>query len=106
MWIHQFFTKEIMFFGELIEYVLLKLLESVGKKRTNEMLNEEKKLILKSYEDVIKKLGNEINPITINRYCELVLREYPEPLKRYRFLKGRLDKKTDQIIKNKLNIEG
>jgi len=42
MWIHQFFTKEIMFFGELIEYVLLKLLESVGKKRTNEKLNEEK----------------------------------------------------------------
>ena len=79
-------------------------MESVGKKRTNEMLNEEKKLILKSYEDVIKKLGDEINPITINRYCELVMKEYSEPLKRYRFLKGRLDEKTDQIIKNKLNI--
>ncbi|MBC8304392.1 MAG: hypothetical protein H8E55_52600 [Pelagibacterales bacterium] len=70
------------------------------------MLDEEKNLILKSYEDVITKLGNEINISTINRYVELVLREYPYPLKRYRFLKGRLDEKTNEIIKNKLNIEG
>ena len=67
---------------------------------------EENNVILKSYEDTIKNLGDDVSIKTINRYCELVRREYSEPLKRYRFLKGRLDKKTDQIIKNKLNIEG
>jgi hypothetical protein len=73
---------------------------------TKEQQKEENNVILKSYEDTIKNLGDDVSIKTINRYCELVRRENSEPLKRYRFLKGRLDKKTDQIIKNKLNIEG
>ena len=71
---------------------------------TKKQQEEENNVILKSYEDTIKNLGDDVSIKTINRYCELVRMEYPEPLKRYRFLKGRLDEKTDQIIKNKLNI--
>ena len=78
-----------------------KLLESVRKKRTIEMLKNELEEILKSYEDVIKKVGDEISIKTINRYFDLVMREFPDPLKRYRFLKDRLDVLIKNIINNK-----
>ena len=74
------------------------------KQMTKEQQKEENNVILKSYEDTIKNLGDDVSIKTINRYCELVRKNYPRPIERYRFLKGRLDKKTDQIIKNKLNI--
>jgi hypothetical protein len=57
--------------------------------------------ILKSYEDTIKNLGEDVSSKTIDRYCELVMREYPLLEIRQRFLKGRLDENTIKIIKNK-----
>ena len=62
---------------------------------------EENNVILKSYEDTIKNLGDDVSIKTINRYCELVMREYPLLDIRQRFLKGRLDENTIKIIKNK-----
>jgi predicted nucleic acid-binding OB-fold protein len=78
-------------------------LESIGKKRTNEMLNEELNMILKSYEDVIKKLGDETSPSTVKRYCELVGRNYRDPTKIHDFVKTRFDDETLQLVKNKMN---
>jgi hypothetical protein len=59
--------------------------------------------ILKSYEDTIKNLGEDISNKTIDRYCELVMKEYPILEKRQSFLKGRLDENQIKIIKNKIN---
>ena len=59
--------------------------------------------ILKSYEDIIKNLGEDISNKTIDRYCELVMKEYPTMEKRQSFLKGRLDENQIKIIKNKIN---
>ncbi len=59
--------------------------------------------ILKSYEDTIKNLGEDISNKTIDRYCELVMKEYPTMEKRQSFLKGRLDENQIKIIKNKIN---
>jgi len=59
--------------------------------------------ILKSYEDTIKNLGEDISNKTIDRYCELVMKEYPTMEKRQIFLKGRLDENQIKIIKNKIN---
>ena len=56
--------------------------------------------ILKSYEDTIKNLGEDISIKTIDRYCELVMKEYPTMEKRQSFLKGRLDENQIKIIKN------
>ena len=67
------------------------------------MLKNELEEILKSYEDVIKKVGDEINIVTINRYCELVGRNYRDPLKRHNFIKTRFDDETLQLVKNKMN---
>ena len=39
--------------------------------------------ILKSYEDTIKNLGEDISNKTIDRYCELVMKEYPILEKRH-----------------------
>ena len=68
---------------------------------TKEQQKEENNVILKSYEDTIKNLGDDVSIKTINRYCELVMREYPLLDIRQRFLKGRLDENTIKIIKNK-----
>jgi len=59
--------------------------------------------ILKSYEDTIKNLGEDISNKTIDRYCELVMKEYPTMEKRQSFLKGRLDENQIKIIKNRIN---
>ena len=68
---------------------------------TKKQQEEENNVILKSYEDTIKNLGDDVSIKTINRYCELVMREYPLLDIRQRFLKGRLDENTIKIIKNK-----
>jgi|TARA_B100001964_G_C14194602_1_gene582729 hypothetical protein len=68
--------------------------------RTHEMLKNELEMILNSYEDVIIKVGDEISIKTINRYFDLVMRQFPEPLIRYRFLKDRLDVLIKNIINN------
>ncbi len=74
--------------------------ETVEMIRTHEMLKNELEMILNSYEDVIIKVGDEISIKTINRYFDLVMRQFPEPLIRYRFLKDRLDVLIKNIINN------
>ena len=59
--------------------------------------------ILKSYEDTINNLGEDVSTKTIDRYCELVMKEYPIIEERTRFLLGRLDENQIKIIKNKIN---
>ena len=70
---------------------------------TKEQQKEENNVILKSYEDTIKNLGEDISNKTIDRYCELVMKEYPTMEKRQSFLKGRLDENQIKIIKNRIN---
>ena len=54
--------------------------------------------ILKSYEDTINNLGEDVSTKTIDRYCELVMKEYPTMEKRQSFLKSRLDENQIKII--------